>query len=145
MSPRKKAPPTNVAQAYEQALHTAPEERYLLQLFIAGTTPRSTRALMNLKAICDTHLPGRYEIEVIDIYQQPVLAVVEQVVAAPTVLKKLPRPLRRLVGDLSNVERVLLALNVSAATGPKRSPIADAERIDDGHQPAHPSGPPAGA
>jgi circadian clock protein KaiB len=143
MSPRKKLPPENVARTFEQALHAAEGERYVLQLFIAGTTPQSTRALVNLRAICDAHLPGRYEIEVIDIYQQPVLAVVEQVVAAPTVLKKLPRPLRRLVGDLSDVERVLLALNVSPGQAPTRRPKRRPAGDDDGRQPAHPSSPPA--
>jgi circadian clock protein KaiB len=105
--------------------------------------PQSTRALINLRAICEAHLPGRFEIEVIDIYQQPVLAVVEQVVAAPTVLKKLPLPLRRLVGDLSNVERVLLALNVSPGQEPKRPPNRQPAGDNDGCQPAHPSHPPA--
>jgi circadian clock protein KaiB len=140
---KRKTPPKNVAHAYEQALNTAQDERYILQLFIAGTTPQSTRALMNLREICEAHLQGQYEIEVIDIYQQPVLAVVEQVVAAPTVLKKLPLPLRRLVGDLSNVERVLLALNVSAGKEKRRRPDRREVGEGDGSRPAHPSSPPA--
>jgi circadian clock protein KaiB len=118
-------------------------EVWLLRLYVAGQTPKSLTAFANLKRICDAHLQGRYEIEVIDIYQQPVLAVVEQVVAAPTVLKKLPLPLRRLVGDLSNVERVLLALNVSPGQAPKRPPNRRLPGDDDGRQPAHPSSPPA--
>lgn len=86
--------------------------RYLLRLFVTGMTPRSTDAIARIKAICEEHLNGQYELEVIDIYQQPDVARSEQIVATPTLIKKLPAPLRRLVGDLSNKERVLLGLNI---------------------------------
>ena len=78
-------------------------------------TPRSTDAIARIKAICEQHLAGSYELEVIDIYQQPALAKGEQIVAAPTLIRRLPLPLRRLVGDLSNKERVLLGLDLQPA------------------------------
>jgi len=87
-------------------------ERYVLRLYVTGMTPRSVRAIENVRAICDEHLEGRYELEVIDIYQQPVLARGEQIVAAPTLIKQLPAPLRRIIGDLSNKERVLIGLDL---------------------------------
>jgi circadian clock protein KaiB len=86
--------------------------RYLLRLFVTGMTPRSTDAIARIKAICEEYLPGHYELEVIDIYQQPEVARVEQIVATPTLIKKLPLPLRRLVGDLADKKRVLLGLNI---------------------------------
>lgn len=87
-------------------------ERYVLRLFVTGTTPRSSKAIRNIRTLCDMHLRGRYELEVIDIYQQPFLAGKEQIIAAPTLIKKLPAPLRKIIGDLSNTERVLLGLNL---------------------------------
>jgi len=89
-------------------------ERYILRLYIAGMTPRAGRALKNVCAICDKHLKGRYELEVIDIYQQPNLAKGEQIIAAPTLIKKLPLPLRRVIGDMSNSDRVLVGLDIIA-------------------------------
>jgi circadian clock protein KaiB len=85
---------------------------YVLRLYVTGMTPRSTRAVENVRAICEEHLAGRYDLEVIDIYQQPALAMREQIVAAPTLIKKLPLPLRRIIGDLSGNERVLLGLDI---------------------------------
>jgi len=85
---------------------------YVLRLYITGTTPASTRALMNIKRLCETHLRGRYELEVVDIYQRPSLLEGEQIIAAPTLIKQLPLPLRRMVGDMSNTERVLLGLDL---------------------------------
>jgi circadian clock protein KaiB len=90
-------------------------EKYLLRLYVSGLTPRSTSAIARLKAICEENLEGRYELEVIDIYQQPALARGEQIIATPTLVKKLPAPLRRLVGDLSDKERVLLGLDIRKA------------------------------
>ena len=86
--------------------------KYMLRLFVTGLTPRSTEAIARTKAICEEYLLGRYELEVIDIYQQPAVAKGEQIVATPTLIKKLPPPLRRLVGDLSNKERVLVGLDI---------------------------------
>ena len=87
-------------------------ERYVLRLFVSGMTPRSTRAVQNVRAICETHLQGRYDLEVIDIYQQPTLARGEQIIAAPTLVKKSPAPLRYIIGDLSSTERVLRGLDL---------------------------------
>jgi circadian clock protein KaiB len=88
------------------------EGKYLLKLYIAGTTPQSMKAVMNVKKICEEHLKGRYDLEVVDIYQQPVLAKGEQIIAAPTLIKKLPLPLRKLIGDMSNTERILVGLDL---------------------------------
>lgn len=85
---------------------------YRLRLFITGTTQRSVRALSNIKAICEEHLEGRYELEVIDIYQQPELAREDQIVAVPTLIKKLPAPLRKFIGDLSDTDKILVGLNL---------------------------------
>ena len=87
-------------------------DRYVLRLFVSGMTPRSTRAVQNVRAICEAHLHGRYDLEVIDIYQQPTLARGEQIIAAPTLVKKSPAPLRYIIGDLSSTERVLRGLDL---------------------------------
>jgi circadian clock protein KaiB len=87
-------------------------ERFVLRLYVTGSTPRSTVAIRNLKAICEEHLRGRYQLEVIDIYQRPTLAKDEQIIATPTLIKVLPAPIRRLIGDLSSEERVLLGLDL---------------------------------
>lgn len=97
---------------FERALAHPKRERLILKLYVAGTTPASARALANIKDICEEHFEGRYDLEVIDIYQQPVLAAHEQIVAVPTLIKRLPAPLRRLIGDLSNRERVLIGLDL---------------------------------
>lgn len=102
----------SVGDELERAAQQAPADRYVLHLYITGLTPRSTRAIENVRAICEAHLHGRYDLEVIDIYQQPTLARREQIIAAPTLIKKLPLPLRRVIGDMSNVEHVLLGLDV---------------------------------
>ena len=94
--------------------HTGPG-RYLLRLYVAGLTVRSSTAIRNLRRICDEHLRDRCTLEVIDIYEHPTLARGEQIVAAPTLIKQLPLPLRRMVGDLSDRERVLLGLDLREA------------------------------
>lgn len=86
--------------------------KYLLRLYVTGVTPKSVRAIKNIKQICEEHLKGRYELEVVDIYQRPALLKGEQIVAAPTLIKQLPLPLRRLVGDMSNTDKVLLGLDL---------------------------------
>ena len=85
---------------------------YLLRLYVTGATPKSLRAIQNIKRICEEHLKGRYVLEVIDVYQQPVLARGEQIVAAPTLIKHLPTPLRRFIGDMANSERILMGLDL---------------------------------
>ena len=89
-------------------------KRYRLRLFVTGTTPRSARAIQNIRAICEEKLRGRYDLEVIDIYQHPEQAKPDQIVVAPTLLKSLPSPVRRLIGDLSNENRVLAGLDLVA-------------------------------
>jgi circadian clock protein KaiB len=93
-------------------------EKYVLRLYITGITPKSTRAIQNIKKICEENLKGRYELEVIDIYQQPVLAKDEQIIAAPTLIRKLPLPLRRLIGDMSDKDRILVGLDLRAKKSP---------------------------
>ena len=87
-------------------------ELYILRLYVAGRTPKSVLAIANIKKICEENLQGRYELEVIDLYQQPTLAEGEQIVAVPTLIKKLPLPLRRIIGDMSDTERVLVGLDL---------------------------------
>ena len=89
-----------------------PEAEYLLHLYITGATPNSLRAVRNLKDICEQHLAGRYELLIIDIYQQPQLAQQEQIVAAPTLLRQRPLPRRQLIGDLSDRAKVLAVLGL---------------------------------
>jgi len=96
----------------EKKLRSADKEKYVLKLYVTGLTPASTRAITNIRKICEEHLQGRYELEVIDIYQQPVLAKGEQIIAAPTLIKKLPLPLRKFIGDMSDSERILLGLDL---------------------------------
>lgn len=88
------------------------EETWELRLYIAGQTPRSVAAFANVKRLCEEHLPGRYKIEVIDLLLNPQLAAGDQIVAIPTLVRKLPEPLRRIVGDLSNTERALVGLQL---------------------------------
>lgn len=98
--------------AFEAAAENAGLERYVLRLYIAGTTPASSKSVENLRAICEEHLKGRYELMIIDVFQQPTLAKDAQIIAVPTLIKKLPAPLRRIVGDLSNEHRVLVGLDL---------------------------------
>jgi len=103
---------TDSTAAFEQALKSSQDQFYTLRLYVIGTSPQSIRAISNIKNICEEHLQGRYELEVIDLYQQPQLAQGEQIIASPTLIKKLPLPLRRVIGDMSNEERVLVGLDL---------------------------------
>lgn len=103
---------TDDTRAFEEALASHGEERYVFRLYVTGATPRSTRAVQNLRAMCEANLPGRYDLEVIDIYQQPGLAQADDVVVTPTLIKSMPLPIRRLIGDLSNADRVLISLDL---------------------------------
>jgi circadian clock protein KaiB len=103
----------DVTDDFERLLAQPPAlEKYVLRLYVTGMTSRSTQAIARIKAVCEEYLQGRYELEVIDIYQQPALAKGEQIIATPTLIKKLPAPLRRIVGDLSNKQRVLFGLDL---------------------------------
>jgi circadian clock protein KaiB len=99
--------------AFERAIKAVPSsERYVLRLYVAGITPRSSVAIRTVTQICEEHLKDRYDLEIIDIYQKPTLAKGEQIIAAPTLIKKLPSPLRRIIGDMANKERVLVGLDL---------------------------------
>jgi circadian clock protein KaiB len=121
--PARKAGPRRPTRgstaAFERLLKRAPaNERYVLRLYIAGTTARSAQAIANVRAMCAEHLEGRYDLQVIDIYQQPEATAVGQIIAAPTLVKELPFPTKRLVGDLSNRARVLVGLNLASGSDP---------------------------
>jgi circadian clock protein KaiB len=98
---------------FEDALAKSEGEAYVLRLYVSGATPRSTEAIAKIKNICDEYLPGHYDLEVIDIYQQPQLAVQEHIVAAPTLVKQSPGKLRRMIGNLSNTRLILQRLGVA--------------------------------
>lgn len=104
--------PKKTTEVFDQLVQKKAKEKYLLRLYVAGLTPRSQTAIKNIKKICEEHLNGRYDLEVMDVYQMPVLAKGEQIIAAPTLIKKLPLPLRRFIGDLSDSERILLGLDL---------------------------------
>jgi circadian clock protein KaiB len=87
-------------------------EHYNLRLYVAGQTPKSLAAIANLKRICETHLAGRYAVEVIDLIDKPQLAAMDQILAIPTLVRRVPEPLRRIIGDLSQTERVLVGLEI---------------------------------
>lgn len=101
---------------FEDALKRLSEEKYVLRLFVAGMNPKSLQAIENIKLICEKYLPGRYQLDVIDVYQQPILAKDGQIVAAPTLIKELPPPLRKLVGSMSDTERVLIGMDLHVGT-----------------------------
>ena len=99
---------------FEEAVNNpTPQSDYSLRLYVAGSTPRSLKAIHNLKSLCDEHLPDDYDLEVIDIYMHPDAAREAQIIAAPTLIKRLPAPLRRFIGDLSNKQKLLIGLGIS--------------------------------
>lgn len=119
----------DVRAEYEKRLAAHPDARlYVLRLYVTGSTPRSSAAVATIRSICDQYLSGNYDLEVVDIYQQPAAAVGAQIVAAPTLIKYRPAPLRRMVGTLADRERVLAGLGLppgagrSAAGGPSPGP-----------------------
>jgi len=98
---------------FEKAVKAAGKtEKYVLRLYIAGINIRSSAAIRTVTALCEEHLKDRYELEIIDIYKQPTLAKGEQIIAAPTLIKKLPKPLRRFIGDMADKERILVGLDL---------------------------------
>ena len=100
-------------------------EKFLFRLFVAGPSSRTSVALENLKSLCESELAGRYEIEVIDVLEQPELAEEEKILATPTVIRKLPPPIRRVVGDLARLDQVKLGLHLTpVATGGRQAPPA---------------------
>jgi circadian clock protein KaiB len=103
---------TDDPETWASRAKTPDGERYVLYLFVTGATPRSTRAIQNLSSLCEKHLKGRYELKVVDLYQEPDQAAGEGIIAAPTLIKKLPLPLRRFIGDLSDAEQLLIGLEI---------------------------------
>lgn len=102
----------NIRKQLEEAAAQEGNEIVVLRLYITGATPRSARAIANIKAICEEYLPGRYKLEVIDLYQHPEATKDEEIVVAPTLVKSFPLPLKRLIGDLSDLEHVLKGLDI---------------------------------
>lgn len=101
-------------EEFEKAAVKPGPAKYALRLYITGMTPKSTRAIANVRKLCEQYLKGSYELEVIDIYQQPKLAKGEQIIATPTLIKKLPLPLRKLIGDMSDTERFLMGIDLKS-------------------------------
>src|SRR5678816_1181716 len=108
------AKPKNTTEAFEEAIKGSALKRakYILRLYVTGSTGRSLKAVYNLRKICEEHLPNDYELEVIDIYKDPEAAREAQIVAAPTLVKRLPLPIRKFVGDLSNTQKILVGLDI---------------------------------
>ena len=119
---RSESKAKTTAQAFEKALDARggkPAE-YILRLYVTGSSARSMKAIYNLKKLCEEYLPNEYELEVIDIYADPGMAREEQIIAAPTLVKLLPVPLRKFVGDLSNTEKLLVGLDIYARLDAKK-------------------------
>jgi circadian clock protein KaiB len=110
-SPAGKRKP-GLAGKLEQPGSNSRQAKYVLRLYVSGSTSKSALAVENIKRICEQHLKNRYDLEVIDVYQQPNLAREEQIIAVPTLIKRFPPPVRRLIGDLSNLKKVLFSLDV---------------------------------
>jgi len=122
---KKQPSAADTLAAFEEVAADRDHARYVLRLYVTGTTRNSARAIVNIRKICEDHLQGRYELEIVDIALHPALAEGEQIIAAPTLIKLLPLPLRRFIGDLSQTERVLLGLDLrqvakQAASGTSR-------------------------
>lgn len=116
ISPEPDEPPADDTAAFEEALAALGSERYVLRLYVAGNSSRSQTAIENARRICRDDLHGRCELEIIDIYQSPVVVKEDLLVAAPTLIRRLPLPLRRVIGDLSEREKVLVALELVPGT-----------------------------
>jgi circadian clock protein KaiB len=103
-----------MARRLEAAIAGNSKDRFVLRLYVSGLSARSRQAIENIRRLCEEHLAGRHELQIIDIYQQPELAKDQQLIAAPTLVKKLPLPLRKLVGDMHDSARVLIMLGIAA-------------------------------
>lgn len=116
---------TDATARFENALLRLSTEKYVLRLYIAGMSPRSIEAIGNIKRICEENMPGRYQLDIIDVYQQPIFAKEGQIVAAPTLIKELPPPISKMVGSMSDKERVLVGLDlrsIGKGDGSKKKP-----------------------
>jgi len=106
------APPHDSTEEFEMALQETEKGNYVLRLYVSGMTPNSLKSIENVRKLCAEHLEGRYQLEIIDIYQQPIFAKEGQIIAAPTLVKELPPPLRKFIGNMSQTEKILLGLDV---------------------------------
>jgi len=111
-SSRKALRRGNATKAFEKALLAGPMGKYVLRLYVAGATDRSRRAVLRARQLCETQLNGHFDLQVIDVYQQPILARDGQIVATPTLVREFPRPVRRLIGDLSNTTGLFVGLDL---------------------------------
>ena len=110
----------DLSEALDRAARTQADNRYVLKLYVAGITPRSEAAIRAVTETCEKHLKGRYQLEIVDIYQNPTLAKGEQIIAAPTLIKKLPLPLRRLIGSMASEEKLLVGLDLRSKDEPAK-------------------------
>ena len=108
----KKTDETDSTEEFTKSLESIVKEKYVLRLYVTGMTPKSLHAIENIRKICEENLQGRFELEVVDVYQHPEFARKEQIIAAPTLIKKLPLPLRKFIGDMSNKEKLLVGLDL---------------------------------
>ena len=104
--------PSHATRAFEKTLATRPEGRYFLRLYVAGATARSRQAVLRARQLCETELTGNFELEVIDVYQQPIMARDGQIVATPTLVREFPRPVRRFIGNLANIDGLFVGLDL---------------------------------
>ena len=104
--------PQDATAAIEMAIRKTEVVNYVLRLYVSGMTPNSLKAIENVRKICAEHLEGRYQLDIIDIYQQPIFAKEGQIIATPTLVKELPLPLRKFIGDMSKTEKILLGLDI---------------------------------
>jgi circadian clock protein KaiB len=103
---------SSIAKALEKKAKQAGNQQYVLRLYVAGMNPQSSQAVQNITRLCEENLKGRYDLQIVDIYQQPTLAKGEQIIAAPTLIKKLPLPLRKFIGNMANEEKMLVGLDL---------------------------------
>ena len=114
-APRSKQRTAKIVSRNGSAAGREDIAKWMLRLYVAGNTPNSVAAFANLKEICEVHLGGKYQIEVVDLLRQPQLAAGDQIIAVPTLVRKLPTPVKKIIGDLSNTERVLVGLDLRPA------------------------------
>ncbi len=112
--------PANEYASFERALKRSERRHYVLRLYVTGATPRLTQAISRIRKLCEEHLKGRYRLEVVDVYRQPELVKGQDLVAVPTLIKLLPQPLRRFIGDMVDTERILVGLDLRVASHQKK-------------------------
>ena len=105
-------PSTQVLEEFEKLVAELSQPLYLFRLYVSGASPRSAQAITNIRSICDKYLPGKYELEVVDVYQQPGATKEAQIVAVPTLIKELPLPRKKFVGDMTDVEKIVVGLKL---------------------------------